>query len=192
MADGRTIGLSMAVGLLASLLGPEFRKFLLDITVQPSLQLWAIAKHEEDFQPDEKWRQEDRLHEVVEQGWGSSLEDSVADELHEPGDDVHADGNVVGFHAVGRCEVVRVGSSTHEQRGEHGACYWLHQDVERGIDEARHGAEVEWQIWYREPVWGWQRWAVGSLKYVLEAVTMASTCLDVQRGSQSGVRSARK
>jgi len=79
----------------------ELADVLLDSRVESSFQLRPVAEHEQNFQPDEERGEEECLDQVVEQSWGTTLEDTVADELSHPGEDVDAKGDVVGRCAVG-------------------------------------------------------------------------------------------
>lgn len=53
----------------------------LNLLLDASLKLRAIAKHEEDLQPHEHGSKEDGLDEVVEQSRRPSLKGTVSDEL---------------------------------------------------------------------------------------------------------------
>lgn len=100
LAVGRAVALDLPVRLLSSSIVPELGDVLLNSRVKSGLQLRPIAEHEEDLEPDEEGSEEEGLDHVVEEGGGTTLEDSMADELRDPGEDVDTDGDVVGGHAI--------------------------------------------------------------------------------------------
>ena len=92
---------ALLLRLLRSRLFLELADILLNSCVESSLQLRPVAEHEQDLQPHEEWSKEESLNKVVQQSWSTALEDTVADELSHPGEDVDAEGDVVGCRAVG-------------------------------------------------------------------------------------------
>lgn len=130
---------------------PELYNLQLNGLVYPALQFGAVAELEEYLEPNEKGRQEDGLHEVVQQRWGSSLELSVSDELGNPACDVDCAGPGVGSRTIGRCEVVRIRGAADENWSQHGTCDRLHENVQRRVQDGPDSADIEREIRYGEP-----------------------------------------
>ena len=106
------------VSFLRFFLSRKLADISLDCFLEPRLELRSVAEREEHFQPDEKWCQEQSLHQIVQQSGSSTLKNAVADELSDPGEDVEADSPVVGRLPVGRGEVISISCSAKDQRSE--------------------------------------------------------------------------
>lgn len=100
MPVSRTVCLRLALPSFVLLVSLEPGHFLLDRSIQSRLELGPVTKMKQNLQPDEEGSQEDRLDKVIKQRWGSSFEDTVPHKLHEPGDDVYSNGNIISRHAI--------------------------------------------------------------------------------------------
>lgn len=166
LAVSISIALDLTIRLRRSSIIPELLDILLNRHINPRLELRPVAEHEENLHPDEERRQKQRLHEVVEQRRRAAFEDPVADELRQPGEDVHAQRDVVGRHAVIGRQVVGVRRAADEDRGEHAAGYGFHEDVEGAVDYGGYCAEIRRQVGDAEP-WGQgDGWGVCALERV--------------------------
>ena len=58
------------------------------------MEVLPVAEEERDFHEDEERGRQQGLVEAVQQGWSPAFEDSVADELEDPGNDVDNQSNL--------------------------------------------------------------------------------------------------
>lgn len=132
----------LAVNLLRFLLGPVLHDFPLDGLIESGFQLWSVAKGEQYFKPDEERSKKDGLDQVVEEGWRSSFEDAMADELGDPREDMDANGDVVGLHAVGRREVIRVRSRAKKKWRQDATGHGFHENVKDRVDQCEDCPQI--------------------------------------------------
>lgn len=74
----------------------ELGNLLRDGLLNSGLEFSSVSKLEKHFQPDKHGGEEDGLNEVVQQGRGAALEDTVTNELCDPGNDVNTKGDLEG------------------------------------------------------------------------------------------------
>ena len=129
----------------------EFPDVLLNGLVDATLQLWTVAKREEDLEPHKKRCEENGLYEIVEQRRGSSLELAVSNELRYPTDNVYCDCPVVGGGPVRRCQVVGNGCRTDENGREHGSGDGLHEYVQGRIQGSSCRSDIKGEVRHGEP-----------------------------------------
>jgi hypothetical protein len=115
------------LALLLALL--ELLDLLVDRLVYSALQFRAVAKREQDLEPDEEGSQEDCLYEVVQQRRCSSLKLAVSDELGDPACDVDCAGPGVRGCAIRGRKVVCERGAANEDGSDHCTCDRFHEDV---------------------------------------------------------------
>lgn len=142
------------MGLSVLCLGLELCDFLLDLLLYTSLQLWAVAEHEQHLKPDKHGSQEESLGKVVKKSGGTALKGAVANELHDPADEMESQCALEGRLRVLTAQVVAKGSAAHAESGEDEASKGLQEQVERGIDKSSNCAKVEIKVGNGEPRWG--------------------------------------
>lgn len=133
-------------GILPILLLPEDRDLLLDALVVPGLQFRAVSEEEQNLHPDKQRCEQEGLDQVVQQRGSPTLEDSVADELHQPRRDVDASKPIVHAGAVCDEEMVCECRASEQDWRDKGAGDGFKEDVEGGIyqraDRSDIGREV--------------------------------------------------
>lgn len=83
------IGLRLALSL--RLARAIRRNILLNLPLKSFPQLRPVSKRKQSLQPHKERRQEDGLHQIVEQRRSASFIDAVSNELCKPAEDVDAD-----------------------------------------------------------------------------------------------------
>ena len=78
--------------------------------VHARLELRAVSKYKQEFQPDEQRSEEDGLKEVVQEGRGTALELAMAEELRQPAHNVDDNGGLGGGDRIGNAKVVGEGT----------------------------------------------------------------------------------
>lgn len=123
----------------------------MNLLVDASLQLGAVAHHEKELEPDEHWSKEDGLHKIVKKSRGTALENAVPKELEEPADDVNGQSAFECRVWVLKAQVISQGAPAHAKGAEKEAGKRLKKKVESGIRKGGHCTQVDIQIGNSEP-----------------------------------------
>lgn len=98
-------------------LAPKLFNLDLDLLVHTSLQFRAVAKHEENLQPNKHGGKEDCLDEVIEKGRGTAFVNAVTDELEDPTDDVKSQSSLKSRRRVLLTQVIAKSSTADAEGG---------------------------------------------------------------------------
>lgn len=139
------------VGLFVLGCGPEFGNLLLNSLLNASLEFRAVSQHEQDLKPNEQWGEEDGLDQVVQQSRCAALKRPVSNELSNPSNEMGAKGHLESGGWILRPEIVGVRRARQAERRQRETSNWLKKQIKRRVHESRNGAQVEVQIWDREP-----------------------------------------
>lgn len=157
--------LESGAGPFGSSVASELANVLLNCRIESSLQLGSISKHEQNFKPDEERCQEESLDQVVQQRRSTAFEDTMADELRYPGDNVNTNGDVVGRHAIVRGQVICICCATDQDRSKKTSRDRFHQHIQRTVDYGNCSAEVEREMWNAERFRNWNSWCIRALQW---------------------------
>ena len=128
--------------LRLALLLPELRNLQFHVLVHPLLQFRAVAEEEQNLHPDKQRRQQQGLHEVIEQCRGPPFERPVPDELRQPRHHVNTPGVVVHDHAVSAEEIVAGGCGADHQRRDQTTRDGFEEHIKDGVDERTDRAGI--------------------------------------------------
>lgn len=156
--------------------------------IQPRLQLRSVPEEEEDLEPDEEGREEECLHEIVQQSRSTALELAVPDELCDPGNYVHPDRGVIGGRAVGLCEIVGVGGAGDEEGSEEATRDRFHENVEGRVQDRGDGSDVEREGFGGQDWWKGNRWRVRTLAGLVSCRTTVEGVPYKHEGRQQNQR----
>lgn len=153
LLKGSLVGFSVTNALIACplaplfllrlvLLLPELRNLQFHVLVHSLLQFRAVAEEEQNLHPDKQRRQQQGLHEVIEQCRGPPFERPVPDELRQPRHHVNTPGVVVHNHAVSTEEIIAGGCGADHQRRDQTTRDGFEEHIKDGVDERTDRAGI--------------------------------------------------
>jgi hypothetical protein len=161
-ARGRGLIRTATSSDLLGRLGVECLDVLVDHGLADLPEVLQEAELEEHLQHDEEGSHEDRLEEVIKQGWGSLLVDAMAVELKNPSDDVDRNGRVhsvrvsarEGSGAVVGCNnELRSDDASHRQTEVNGCDeeveHYVHDGAGNSVSERQRDADDSAQLRHR-------------------------------------------
>lgn len=103
----------------------ELGNLLRDGLLNSRLEFPSVSKLEKHFQPDKHGSEENGLDEIVQQGRGAALKDTMTDELCDPGNDMNTKGDLEGQGGITEVPRVDKGRATETKGSQYKTCYWL-------------------------------------------------------------------
>jgi len=117
-----------------SLCLPESGDLHSDAITELFVEIFAVAEKEQDLDMNEEGSQDRGAHDVIQHGRGSSLSNTMTNELHDPRKDMQVQSVPLAMFAMSIRS--RSQEHCHHLRKIYGCCNWLESKVVPLVDDS--------------------------------------------------------